>query len=220
MFTKFDRREPALRTRGAVAAVANHLDQTEKCPLLCTIRQLCTWFRPAAARSIVARGERSALALTSRSDASATQICEGSSSTGAHRRRASPRRLWEDCFPALLWIIFCSSSSSWSLGLGSTRPISVRSSARHLQVKRRQQTAELQRSEQLAAAIQRTAWARLVEVITTSRAPTIKNVLVHTNSGSITWFWIWKLPRASSRSACARYITKMRKRAARRGTII
>ena len=74
-----------------------------------------TRFRPAAARSLVARGERSVLALTSRSAASATQTCEGSSSTGAHRRRASPRRLGgKTAFLRLLWIFFCS-FSSWSL---------------------------------------------------------------------------------------------------------
>ena len=58
---------------------------------LCRMRN--TRFRPVAARSLVARGERSVLALTSRSAAPATQTCEGSSSTGAHRRRASQRRL-------------------------------------------------------------------------------------------------------------------------------
>ena len=58
------------------------------------IYRVCvTRFRPVAARSLVARGERSVLALTSRSAAPATQTCEGSSSTGAHRRRASQRRL-------------------------------------------------------------------------------------------------------------------------------
>ena len=71
---------------------------------------------------------------------------------------------WEDCFPGLLWIFLCSSSSSWSLGLGSTSSISVRSPARELSEWISQQRAESADRGQPDLALQQTAWARWVEV--------------------------------------------------------